>query len=164
MYVFNSDFCSSYIIMNHTRPKLSVWFHYWSMVFISFLLCFTNHFVPQSWRSNENGLWYFEYNFTSFLSLSVHQIRSHCLYVTAAGLSCCLQGGVSLDENIHTHSYTRSRSLFPLSCSATLLEQWRTEQSAKNRTDQLHSPTILPALMDSIGQKQSCYVVHVIYI
>lgn len=156
-------FCSSYIIMNHSRPELSVLFHYWSTVFIPFHSCVTMRFVPQSWKSNENSLRYFEYNFTSSMSLSVHQIRSHCLYVTAAGLSCCLQGRVfSLDENIHIHTltHTLSLTLSSVSLGSFACAMTHRAKNAKNRTDQLHSPTVLPGLMDSIGQKQWCYVVH----
>lgn len=131
-------FCRSYIIVNHSNLLVS--FHYPSMVCIRSLPCVTTHFCPlvsEKVLKIVAGIC-FKYNFTNSMSLSVYQIRFY-FYVTAAGLSCCLQDEVfSLDENKHTF---RLRLTLP---SVSLSVLWRTEQIARNRTDQLHSATVLP--------------------
>lgn len=121
-----------------------------------------NPFCPRvQWKSNERRFCYFVYESTSSTRLSVHQTRSHCLRVTAAGLSRCLQGRGSFDENTHTHA-----RMFPLTLPCVSLSSFASavthrEKCAQNRTVQLRSATALPGLMYSIGPKQSCCVLYV---
>lgn len=152
-------FCCSYIIMIPTRCKLSVPSHYVNIVFISVLVCVTIHFVVwfQIAKFKKGGLCNFVHNSTNTIllsSLSNQIVLFWCdssrLVLLPSGVKFCFFVSFRIKTHTHTRIHTNSRS-------ALLLVQWRTEQSAKNRTFQLHSAVVPPGLMGSIGQKHvSC--------